>query len=61
MAGSVFEFADFDLGTSRNRCAELEDQQKGMKRKINPKVMNMIDRCATLDNVDRGPPNSVAH
>jgi hypothetical protein len=24
---------------------ELEEQQKGMKKKINPKVLNMIDTC----------------
>lgn len=27
---------------------ELEENQRGMKRKINPKVMNMIDKWVIL-------------
>ncbi len=29
----------------KEKARELEEQQKGMKKKINPKVINMIDRC----------------
>ena len=29
----------------REQARELEEQQKGMKKKVNPKVLNMIDRC----------------
>jgi hypothetical protein len=32
------------MAQAREKARELEDQQKGMKKKINPKVMNMIDR-----------------
>ena len=42
--GSLYDFENFNLGVSRERCAELEEQQKGMKKKINPKVINMIDK-----------------
>ena len=28
----------------REQARELEEQQKGMKKKVNPKVLNMIDR-----------------
>lgn len=45
--GSLYDFDNFDLGASRERCAELEEQQKGMKKKINPKVINMIDKYVT--------------
>jgi structural maintenance of chromosome 2 len=31
------------MGQLRDRARELEDQQRGMKKKVNPKVMNMID------------------
>jgi structural maintenance of chromosome 2 len=27
----------------RAKADELEEKQKGMKKKVNPKVMNMID------------------
>jgi structural maintenance of chromosome 2 len=27
----------------KDRARELEEQQRGMKKKVNPKVMNMID------------------
>jgi structural maintenance of chromosome 2 len=27
----------------RTKADELEEKQKGMKKKVNPKVMNMID------------------
>jgi hypothetical protein len=28
----------------RRSCKKLEEQQSGMKKKVNPKVLNMIDR-----------------
>lgn len=27
------------------KARELEESQKGMSKKVNPKVVNMIDRC----------------
>lgn len=28
----------------KERAVELEDSQRGMKKKINPKVLNMIEK-----------------
>ena len=42
-SGSQYDFSKFDIGQQKERARELEEQQRGMKRKVNPKVMNMID------------------
>ena len=44
-AGSQYDFNKLDMGQQRDRARELEEQQRGMKKKVNPKVMNMIDTC----------------
>lgn len=38
------------MGRLKEKARELEEQQKGMKKKVNPKVLNMLDRfvCALL-------------
>src|SRR5260221_13370268 len=41
----MFDFSQHDIPMVREKAKELEDLQKGMKKKINPKVMNMIDKC----------------
>jgi len=41
--GSPYDFAAVDVGRLKEKAKELETQQKGMKKKVNPKVMNMID------------------
>jgi structural maintenance of chromosome 2 len=33
-----------DVGQLKEKAKELEESQKGMKKKVNPKVINMIDR-----------------
>jgi structural maintenance of chromosome 2 len=33
------------MGQLRDRARELEEKQRGMKKKVNPKAMNMIDTC----------------
>jgi hypothetical protein len=43
--GSPYDFAAVDIGKLREKARELEEAQKGMKKKVNPKVLNMIDRC----------------
>lgn len=43
-AGGMFDFSQHDIPKLREKTKELEDQQKGMKKMINPKVMNMIDK-----------------
>lgn len=45
-AGTPFDFAGADMARVKEKARELEEQQKGMKKKVNPKVINMIDRCA---------------
>jgi structural maintenance of chromosome 2 len=42
--GSQYDFAAVDIGRLKEKARELEDAQKGMKKKVNPKVINMIDR-----------------
>ena len=44
-AGSQYDFSNLDIGQSKDRARVLEEQQRGMKKKVNPKVMNMIDTC----------------
>ncbi|KAG6902142.1 hypothetical protein C0995_003899 [Termitomyces sp. Mi166 len=41
--GTPYHFAGQDIGRLREKARELEESQKGMKKKVNPKVMNMID------------------
>jgi structural maintenance of chromosome 2 len=51
--GSQYDFSKIDVAQLKDRARELEEQQRGMKKKVNPKVMNMIDTwvlfpCPTL-------------
>ena len=41
--GSQYDFKNVDIAQLQAKKKELEEQQKGMKKKINPKVLNMID------------------
>lgn len=43
-AGSLYDFEGNDVERLKTKATELEEAQKGMKKKINPKVINMIDR-----------------
>ena len=47
-AGSQYDFSKVDVGQLKDRARELEEQQRGMKKKVNPKVMNMIDTCVCV-------------
>lgn len=42
-AGSAYEFEKHDMGSVRRLCAQLAEQQSGLRRRVNPRVMNMID------------------
>ena len=42
--GTQYDFSGVDVAGLREKARELESQQKGMKKKINPKAVNMIDR-----------------
>ena len=44
--GSAYDFGALNVGRLKERARELEETQKGMKKKVNTKVINMIDRCA---------------
>ena len=41
--GSAYDFGKHNMNEVRKRCKKLEEQQQGMRKKVNPKVMNMID------------------
>lgn len=43
-AGSPYDFSGVQMEHVKNTCAELEERNKGMKKKVNPKVLNMLDR-----------------
>jgi hypothetical protein len=43
--GSQNDINKIDIGQLKDRTRELEEQQRGMKKKVDPKVMNMIDMC----------------
>lgn len=42
--GTQYNVKGDDLTPLRSRSDELKAAQEGLKKKINPKVMNMIDR-----------------
>lgn len=44
--GTPYDFDAVDVGQLKEKARELEDTQKGMKKKVNPKVINMLDRYA---------------
>jgi structural maintenance of chromosome 2 len=39
-----YDFAAVDIGGLKEKGRELEESQKGMKKKVNYKVINMVDR-----------------
>ena len=39
----MYDWSGIDVPQAKERARELEELQKGMKKKINPKVLNMID------------------
>jgi structural maintenance of chromosome 2 len=41
---SPYDFGGVNLGQAREKCRELEGQQKTMGRKINNKVMGTLDK-----------------
>ncbi|OCH89946.1 condensin complex subunit SMC2 [Obba rivulosa] len=49
--GSQYDFKSVDMNLLREKAKELETQQKGMKKKVNPKVINMID---TVEKKEQG-------
>jgi structural maintenance of chromosome 2 len=43
--GSQYDFSKLDIAQLKDRTRDLEEQQRGMKKRVNPKAMNMIDTC----------------
>lgn len=41
--GSPYDFDSVDIETLSGKANELEARQRGMKKKVNHKVMNMIE------------------
>jgi structural maintenance of chromosome 2 len=48
--GTAYDFAKQNMNEVRKTCKKLEEQQSGMKRKVNPKVLNMIDSVEKKEN-----------
>ncbi|KAF8621947.1 hypothetical protein AX15_007380 [Amanita polypyramis BW_CC] len=42
-SGTQYEFSSMDMGQLKNKAVELEHSQKGLKKKVNMKVINMIE------------------
>ncbi|EST05697.1 RecF/RecN/SMC, N-terminal [Kalmanozyma brasiliensis GHG001] len=42
-AGSVYDFGKHNMTEVRKRCKKLEETQQGMRKKVNPKVLSMIE------------------
>ena len=47
--GSAYEFAKHNMDDVRKLCKQLDEQQSGLKRRVNPRVMNMIDNVEKKD------------
>lgn len=47
--GSAYEFSKHNMRDVNKLCAQLEEQQAGMRRRVNPRVMNMIDNVEKKD------------
>lgn len=42
--GSPYNFAGVQMNDLKKKCQQLQEDQAGMKKKVNPKVLTMIDR-----------------
>ncbi|SCZ87647.1 BZ3500_MvSof-1268-A1-R1_Chr2-2g05113 [Microbotryum saponariae] len=43
--GSQYNFANVNMNGMKAKCQKLEEEQNAAKKKVNPKVLTMIDRC----------------
>lgn len=46
--GSQYNFAGVQMGDMKKKCQQLEDEQQGARKKVNPKVLSMIDRFVII-------------
>nr|DBA11433.1 TPA_inf: SMC2 [Testicularia cyperi] len=42
-AGTAYDFSKHNMSEVRKRCKKLEETQQGMKKKVNPKVLSLIE------------------
>jgi structural maintenance of chromosome 2 len=42
--GTQYDWGGKTINDLDHKVKELEENQRGMKKKVNPKVMNMIDK-----------------
>ncbi|SNX83715.1 probable SMC2 - chromosome segregation protein [Melanopsichium pennsylvanicum] len=42
-SGTVYDFGKHNMSEVRKRCKKLEETQMGMRKKVNPKVLSMIE------------------
>lgn len=42
--GSLYNFNGVRMNEMKKKCQQLEEEQASMKKKVNPKVLSMIDR-----------------
>lgn len=47
--GTKYDFEAMDGHQLAAKSEELTKAQQGMKKKVNPKVMSMIDRCVSAN------------
>lgn len=47
--GSQYDFDAIDVNQLKEKAVELENAQKGMRKKVNPKVINMIEGVVTRE------------
>jgi structural maintenance of chromosome 2 len=45
--GTQYYFEAMDMNDLRNGAEELEKSQRAKKKKVNPKVMNMLEECVS--------------
>ena len=46
--GTQYDWGGKTINDLDHKVKELEENQRGMKKKINPKVMNMIDKSVVF-------------
>ena len=46
--GTAYDFNEHDIPEAKEKFREVEESQKGLKKKINPKVINTIDTYVAL-------------
>jgi structural maintenance of chromosome 2 len=48
---SPYNFTGIDMRNAKDKCRQLEENHRAMKRKVNPKVLSMIDRYDAMPSL----------